>query len=115
MKIELLEKIRLTILGRRVSPDNDRLRVSFIASKDVTMPLEHQNVFRASVEIGFNQMAPPEAEDLVRERAVIAIKRHIYREVNETLHDALEELWKSGLADHPAAKLLDTLLQETER
>lgn len=71
----------------------------------------HDWEYHAFAQVGFKQIAPQGAADVVRKHGIRAICHHIYGPIEAELRLVQEDLWRSGLpSSSPVAQRIERLI-----
>jgi hypothetical protein len=111
MTPKFIDHMRVAIVGR-VPAQLEFASVSFDVQPAATMHAVTCNYkYRATCELSFDQVAPPGAEDNVRQKAVASFTHHIYGEIRNELFEVLQDVRKgnSDAARLKVEALLDGL------
>lgn len=110
MKLALAELLKTT-RGNRVA-GRRRMDVSFNA-KPTTEPFHWPKEYEVSTTatFAFHQSGPEDEISEMHDRALKAIMREVYGEVEAELHTVQEEMWEAGLSsDEPPVIRLSNLI-----
>lgn len=113
-QIPLVRALKVKVLERAMSPPPLPPLVNAMdwyegPAEALYMPQDLR--FSAYAEIGFQQIAPKSAAELVRRRGVRAICHHIYGPIEQELHLALHDMWERGLSSSdPVVRRIERLI-----
>lgn len=96
MMIPFVNALKATIIGRA----RPALMPPMVAAIDYDVSVLDRDpemfLYRGSVEVRFEQIAPPNAHDMVAKHAVRSITHHLYGPIEEELRRLEAELWELG-------------------
>ena len=111
MHLPFVEALRTKVIGQSPAPYVSWAHVDYSDMKsDRSAVAEHLLDYRSSAEVFFQQTAPKDAGDMVREKAVRAMAHHVYGPIENELRGVLEHLWENGMHHSVAAKKIEAML-----
>ncbi len=118
MSNKILDHIEHVILegSRRAEPNGIKFDLRMQAAEVPSLNMNVQYKVRGELKVFFEQhiseTASSEERLLARERAKVAIARHLYRDVLADLHQVQEFLWGEGISEGRVAKKIDDMILE---